>query len=492
MPIVAPFLLFIASIAAAQQPQHCTSRLLSDIQPGLFSEGQRPASSAFVHDTSGGSRISFGGTYFDIVSDRTSDSAGTISSVNSDAVSAYASAVVLRTPWTLSAWWNWSRMDLAWSDRANNLAADASAALHEGGVGIGFAQGRVTTDAALWVAPGASGLYTRPSVSQTLGGSWSLLWNVKAFSVGFFAERSPVLASLARIETLSSGAGRAFPLSLIRTQFLCPVSFAFPSVTLGITPGFSRLASDTTPNPAEKLNSVVSAHDASVFLWAKTTQSPLPVSFECSVRKWRLGIAGYDGTTMYATIDNGKILDGWAEAAVELPHLIRAGIFGELTDGNVPQGYFEAFPFTSWTIFDPVHYKISRLWAVFHEAGLFADARCRFLRFSEIEGGADCSFDYAQFVLGTRERKIEILIPYYTGESVVSSEVKMIVLKLRLGYAFSCEKYSLRIQVRQLIPWRIPEHQNPQAISPPSRAQSAVSRATFGGLRLDASGTIDF
>jgi hypothetical protein len=382
-------------------------------------------------------------------------------------------------------------MGLAWSDRANDLAADASATLHEGGVGIGFAKGRVTTDAALWVAPIARDLHAGPSVSRTLGGSWSLLWNVKSFTVGFFADRSPVLASLARIETLSSGAGRAFPLSLIRTQALCPVSFAFPSVTLGITPGFSRLASDTTPNPAEKLNSVVSAHGASALVWAKTTQSPLPVSFECSVRKWSFGVTGYDGTTMYATIDNGKILDGWAEAAVELPHLIRAGIFGELTDGSAPQGYFEAFPFTSWTIFDPVHYKITRLWAVFHEAGLFADARYRFLRFSEIEGGADCSFDYAKFVLATRERKIEILIPYYTGESVAAGETKLIMLKLRLGYTLSLGKYSLRAMVRQLIPWRIPEHQSPKASSP-SPAQSPVSRTTFGGLRLDASGTIDF
>jgi hypothetical protein len=399
---------------------------------------------------------------------------------------------MLRTPWTLSAWWDWSHMDLAWSDRANDLAAHARSTLHEGGVGIGYEKGRVATDAALWVVPGTPDLKAGPALSRELGASWSLFLNVNSFSVGFFADRSPVLAPLARIETISGGAGRVFPLYFIRTQALCPVSCALPSLTLGITPGIARLASDTTARPAEKLNSVVSALGTSVLLWAKTSHAPLPVSFQCSARKWRFGAKGFDGTTMYANIDNGEILDGWAEAVMEFPHLIRAGIFGELTDGNVPQGYLEAFPFTSWTIFEPVHYKVTRLQAVFHEAGLFADARYRFRRFSEIQGGADCSFDYAQFVLATRERKIEILIPYYTDESAAAGENKLIMLTLRCGYTLCLGKYSLTAMVRQMVPWILPQPQGPLAESPPTPRPSPVSRATYGGLRIDASGTINF
>lgn len=74
-------------------------------------------------------------------------------------------------------------------------------------------------------------------------------------------------------------------------------------------------------------------------------------------------------------------------ASASFPHGTRAGLFGELADGNIPQGYFEAFPFTNWTLFDPVHYKITRLSATVHEAGGFAEALCPIKKASRVTLG---------------------------------------------------------------------------------------------------------
>jgi hypothetical protein len=467
--------------ASAQQPRHCSSLLLSDLQPGLFAGRSTP-----VPDTASGDRISYGGSYFDVVQDRTSDNAGTISSVNSDAASAYAYATMQRTPWILRAWWNWSSMDFDWSNRASDLLAHAHSSLVAGGAGIGFKKGHVETEGALWVAPCTE---DGDAPTRALGGSYSLTWKAHSFSVGLFADRSPALASLSNIETQSNGAGREFPLYCVRTRASLPFSFHFGPVDAGITPEVACVASDTTAQSPEKLNTLLNASGGTMMLWAKTSSHPLPVSFDCLLRDWSLGAKGYDGTTMYAIADNGEILDGWAEASVEFPHRIRAGAFGELSDGNVPQGYFEAFPFTSWTIFDPVHYKITRLSGVFHEAGLFTQGNFPFLHHFEIDPGIDCSFLYGKFLLGTRERQVAILIPYYTDESVISSEEKLVMVKLRLGYGLNFGRYSFLINALQLVPWELRSRQETVAQLPPSQPSTHTG---YGGLQITFSGTLHF
>jgi hypothetical protein len=483
-------LLSIVSNGPAQQPEHCSSMLLPDLAPCLFN-GPQLSPTAIMRDTISGDRIFFGGSYFDLVQDKMRDNAGTISSVNSDAASATAYATMQRTSWTLLGWWDWSGMDFAWSDRADDLRADGRSTLQEAGIGIGNRIGRVTTDAAVWLTPAGGDGNARHTVSRVLGTSCSFSWNSNSFSAVFFADRAPSLASLSRIETQSDATGRDFPFYFIRTRAGIPVSFRLGPVTAGITPDFTRLVSDTTAQPPDKLNTVLGANGGSLLLWTKTAHAPLPVSVECSVRKWYLTATGYDGTTMYATVDNGELLDGWSEVFVDLPHRVRAGLFGELTDGNVPQGYFEAFPFTSWTIFDPVHYKITRLWGVVHEAGLFAQSNFRVLRCSEIDAGADCSFLYGNFVFGTRERKIEILIPYYTDESVMSAENKYVLLKLRLGYGLDLGKYSFHINALQLVPFELRRGQQNSSEQPTSLPPQ-VSHSTYGGLRLTFSASIHF
>jgi hypothetical protein len=485
-------LIFIASVALAQEAGHRSSLLLSDIQPHLFQSPDHD-SSATGPDSGIGGRISYWGSMFDIVQDRTKDQAGTVSSVSSDAASAGASVTLWQEPWRLHAWWRYAGMALKWSDRTDDLRANAQSMLNEGGIGIRNKTGRLRTSMTVGVAPGNADGNAKPSISRVLGESCSLLWNFNSSSIGLFAERRPVLASLARIETESNGAGRAFPLYVIRTRAGVPLSLTCKSITAGITPGFSKLISDTTARPPEKLNTVLDASGPFVRLWANSRPAAIPVSVECLLQKWSLGATGYDGTTMYTTLDNGEIIDGWAECAALFPHHLRAGCFGELADGNIPQGYFEAFPFTSWTLFDPVHYKITRLSAVYHEAGLFAEGCLRLGQASEIDGGADGSFLYGKFVFATRERKIEILIPYYTDESVLSNETKLMMIKLRCGYTLTLQKYSFRIWVRQLIPWMLPQHKNLRETTSPSQPSPAtISRSTYGGLRVYVSGTINF
>jgi hypothetical protein len=484
-------LIFIASAALAQQSGRCSSSLLSDIQPLLFQTPGRDSSAA-GSDSGIGGRISYWGSMFDIVQDRTKDQTGTVSSVSSNAASAGASVTLWRKPWTLNAWWDYDGMTLSWSDRSDDLRADAQSTLNEGGIGIGYKSGRLRTYMTVLIAPGNADGHAKLSISRAFGESCSLFWNFNSCSVGIFADRRPVLASLLRIETESSGAGRAFPLYWVRTQAGLPLSFTCRSMTAGITPGFSRLISDTTARPPEKLNTVLDASGPFLQLRAESRPATLPVSVECLLQKWYLDATGYDGTTMYATLDNGEIIDGRAECAALFPHRIRAGCFGELADGKIPQGYFEAFPFTSWTLFDPVHYKITKLSAVYHEAGLFAEGSVRLGHVSEIQGGADCSFLYGKFVFATRERKIEILIPYYTDESVISNEKKLIMLKLRLGYGLNLGKYSLGINILQLVPWELRQKHNRTTPEPPPQSSPGMSRTTYGGLRLSFSGSIRF
>jgi hypothetical protein len=126
---------------------------------------------------------------------------------------------------------------------------------------------------------------------------------------------------------------------------------------------------------------------------------------------------------------------------------------------------------------------------VFHEAGFFTQGNFPFLRHFEIDPGIDCSFLYGKFLLGTRERQVAILIPYYADESVISSEEKLVMLKLRLGYGLNLGRYSFLINALQLVPWELRSRQETVAQPPPSQSSAHTA---YGGLQITFSGTLHF
>ncbi|HEX7511301.1 MAG TPA: hypothetical protein VF335_08380, partial [Chitinivibrionales bacterium] len=443
-------------------------------------------------DSAKNGAITCTGAYYDILGSKETDSTGTVSSVNSYAALSTIDAWVRRGKWNYSLFGDFSDLRVFAADKSIDLNVSSRSLMGRAGMGVGYSKGRLIFNGTVWTVPlTIDGDEGDRSFIRKNGCRLSAAWSVPRLYSEVSFEFSPIHSSLTTVSSISSGARRGFPLYIMRAQTNLTVAYYGETFSVGLTPSYVELGSDTSMATPYKLNTDVYAQGGQLSAWTDVKCLLTPIRAQAAVKKYSFAAAGVDGMQEYFSLPDAGLSSGQGRLQCRLPGACSLGLFGEITDIKVPAGYFEAFPFSSWTIFDPIHYKITRISQVLHEGGLCIDKKFMLSNSSTVNAGLDGSFLYYKSVLGYKERKVQILIPYYSDESVELMESKFIIVKVNIGYMLKFGAYALSIAGRQIVPISMSNQGSVQSASAPQTGK-AIHHQTYGGLIINAAVTMDY
>jgi hypothetical protein len=479
---VVPAILTIVAAGAAQAPQHLSAHLLADSRSPLCAEPQAAANDSIPAQESG-RRISLSGSWFDIYNHRQLDAEGTSSAISLQAASASATVSVWQNPWSFETWWDYRELQGSWTERSRNLAASTAMALQRGGIALGYRGSHIRSALKLHYAPGMTAYRDAASAMGIRG---DLAWQGTTLRLGTFVEHGPMLALQGDLESRSRGSGRSFPAFMTGSRWGLPISYSQKSISAGICPAVFALHADTARARQRDLTTSLDGRGASLSLWSMARTQPVNLSLSIFMRHLQAQAKGSDDKLEYCMIDSVRVTDLGGELTATLPGSLRGGLFGEHLSGNIPRGYFVAFQFSSWTLLRPLHYKITDISAGLDELGVFLGKDFRLPHRSVLESGIDGSWIHARSEIGTKERRVQVLIPYYEPEEITESSTKMILLKLNLAYRVTLGALQLRAGVMQLLPFVL-DGTDSSSPSPQQGQGEQRSERMHGGTRVQVS-----
>jgi hypothetical protein len=165
-------------------------------------------------------------------------------------------------------------------------------------------------------------------------------------------------------------------------------------------------------------------------------------------------VTGLDGETRYFSLATQRpfLIKGNARCA--LPWNLLAEIFGEYARVDRCDGFVDFFPFSSWTIFQPKHDKITGFGATWKEIGGDIARPFIFRKIHTQTAMAGVSNVRVISSLDYKELRYALGIPVEYGpqQTIEILDANYLVFKLLLRYSLTLGRFSLAPHVEQLLP----------------------------------------
>jgi hypothetical protein len=202
--------------------------------------------------------------------------------------------------------------------------------------------------------------------------SFSAAYSFPPFSFGLYEKRQPFLSALSRVEKQLNRSSIELPLASADQEFGAYETIRAGQDTCGIAIGVIRTTSDTGPAGNAALPIKI-AGDGD-FLTIDLAAQSLP-GFPWMHLSWQrrtIQLRGYDGNAPvpYCYLDSNRFIHARFETGFTLPWKLNNSVFFEsATLGSVIHGRFDPYPFSAFTIFDPVKYRLDTFGIRYRSAG---------------------------------------------------------------------------------------------------------------------------
>ncbi len=275
------------------------------------------------------------------------------------------------------------------------------------------------------------------------------VWTWHASALRYLAH-----ASVNKITQLSNDNFRSMPLAAAAREFSLGAQRRWPRITAGLAAELQMLESDRLMVSDNSL-----PNDMDMVMRTITTDGSVEMGKACADwQAWyRSGggyLAGYSDRFNYLLVDSASARTVGGIAHLHLPLQIHTGVFGEYWKAEAPTGFIHMSPFSAWTIFDPVKYRLHDMRLRAYEAG--AMMRRPFSLGSHNQLIPDVSFSYvkARARLERDERQLVVWIPIYVNDTTITAfDVRGYVLGAMLAHTLTIRRVSLTTRVRQRIPF---------------------------------------
>jgi hypothetical protein len=439
----------------------------------LLLESILPASgdvldSAIHHSTCGGdtaNRITVSASVrdVDLYHDKLTDSSGaTMTESDAYAPSYRVNAVIGRKGWGLVPSWDKNSQNGTWYGRDEGYRVEGQGGLHTASL-AGW------IDYSGFVHIGGEAGWSINQIGNGHPSEKTLWFDSPRFQYGLFAaarlpyvnavlygKAVPVQSVMVKVVSLSNNGYAQFPAVLTKKEIGVDVCGAIAGARISGHASVFKLVSDTGASSVTAgLKTVCPLRGIALSISGEIPAAPLSpcVSIRGIIADSGT-ITGVDGETRYFSLATQRpfLIEGNAGCA--LPWNLQAEIFGEYAQVDRCDGFIDFFPFSSWTIFQPKHDKITGFEATWKEIGGDIARQFIFRKIHSLTAMACVSNVRAVSYLDYKELQYTLGIPVEYGpqQTLDILDGNYLMFKLLLRYTLTLGRFSLAPRVEQLLP----------------------------------------
>jgi hypothetical protein len=302
----------------------------------------------------------------------------------------------------------------------------------------------------------------------------------------------PVYNSMTTLYNRSTHSNRTFPITLIshQAQLQGGVRGAWGSISgqLGVVGTQQRDLIESTNRMPVDIN--VAHYEAGVDAVVNT---PLGDSLFAYVKVARLGgwSASYNFDRELFTFFKASPLwlsSAASEVGMQLTSTLEVGMFGEVLQGDIPEGFVKLSGFSNWSIFAPQDYKFSAAQASFYQGGGWAQLKRQFNALS-VRGKIGASWFQTAASLSYRTKQVVVLLPVYLNPTDVQLwQERGFLIHPDITLTYACNPFIITAFVNQWIPLTLRNKGSAASESPPPSSAPPQSKERFiGGTHVGIS-----
>jgi hypothetical protein len=309
--------------------------------------------------------------------------------------------------------------------------------------------------------------------------------SMTSLHVGLYEKKQPLLSALGRIENTSSHNAIELPVAAADQEYGAFSTFRMGQDSCGMAMGYAQTSSDTGPALNSALPVKIAGSGWHCRIAAAATSIPLSPWLCIAWRSREMQLRGYDGNAPepYCYLDSNRLIHTCFKTGFGLPWKLECGVFTESAMcHSVLHGRFDPYPFSAFTIFDPVKFRLDTLGIRYRSAGgtigraFSASTRDRIttrltVAWVELEGS-----------LATREYNFSFVIPRLINQRSwsIAHERRLLITPEAL-YSFRWNGLTCTGLLRQIIPLDIESFGGRGAAN---SGASAENRSVHGGTTV--------
>lgn len=251
-----------------------------------------------------------------------------------------------------------------------------------------------------------------------------------------------------------TGNSRSAPLSLIQNELNSELGINLKSARLYTTLKRYHLYSDSLTTGVNALPFITDWYLNDLSLGGNISRFHFNFNYG-----WGNGyINGYDSdkanASRYLILNDLEIKKSFSEIAIDLPRNLKTSLFFEYLAFKLPyRGYIDFYPFSFWTIFKPMAYRLSNGEFSIINSGLTFSASKKWKKITSTNIELNPSFIHIKSAVKQEKKKLVVLFPVYTNDTIVSPiDTSGILIDLKLSQQFNISKFCINVGVEQLIP----------------------------------------
>lgn len=276
----------------------------------------------------------------------------------------------------------------------------------------------------------------------------------KSFDFHFSDSRRVISAQTPQYKYDNTGNSRSTPLSLIQNQLNTEIGLNIKSSKFFLALKRYHLFSDSLTTGVNSLPFVTDWYLNDWLLGGNISR----FNFLFSYGSGDGYINGYDSNednaSRYLIFNDLEIRKSYSEIAIDLPRNLKTSLFFDYLDFKLPnKAYLDFYPFSFWTIFKPMAYRLSKGEFRLINSGLTFSGTKKWHRITSTSFNLSPSFIHLKSSVKQEKKKIIVFFPIYTNDTIVSPvDTSGILVDIKLSQQFNISKFQIDIGMNQVIP----------------------------------------
>ena len=284
----------------------------------------------------------------------------------------------------------------------------------------------------------------------------SATYSITPLSFGLYEKKQPLLSALCRIENNQNHNAIELPVASADQEYGVFSTFRMGQDSCGMTIGYVTISSDTGPARNTAMPVTITGNGWRYRIDAAAASIPLSPWLCTAWHSREMQLRGYDGNAPdpYCHLDSTLFFHSRFETGFNLPWKLDNSIFVESAAFcSKRHGQFDPYPFSAFTIFDPVKYRLDTFGIQYRSAGATVERAFSMFR-------RDCAITRLTLAwfelegsLVTREYDFSFLFPRLINPRSwsLADEHRFLVIP-ELLYSFRWAGLTCTGSLRQIIP----------------------------------------
>jgi hypothetical protein len=273
---------------------------------------------------------------------------------------------------------------------------------------------------------------------------------------GLYEKKQPFLSAVGRIESNTNHTAIELPLSTADQEYGAFSTFCMGQDSCGITVGHLTTSSDAGPAGNTALPVTIAGDGWRCGIAAATASIPVSPWLSFTWHSREMQLRGYDGNAPdpYSYLDRNRFIHSCFETGFNLPWKLENTVFFEsATFYSKRYGRFDPYPFSAFTIFDPVKYRIDSAGFRYRSAGTSIGRAISVFRRDSAVTRCTVAWLELEGSLATREYDFSFVIPRLINPRFFSlAGEKRLLITPELHYSFRRFGLTCTGMLRQIIP----------------------------------------